>query len=81
MKTRLVKSARHLAAAIAREEDTSKIATGVRALTGVVDAFAKLGGIAAPIALDLVSQGKPIATLTDDALLARIAELKARVEG
>lgn len=81
MKIRLVKSARHLAAAIACEEDTSKIAAGVRALTGVVDAFSKLGGIAAPMAVDLMSQGKPIATLTDDQLVARIAELKARVEG
>lgn len=81
MKTRLVKSARHLAAAIACEEDTSKIAAGVRALTGVVDAFSKLGGIAAPMTVDLQSAGKPIATLTDDQLVARIAELKARVEG
>ena len=81
MKAKLVKASRKLALAIESEEDTGKIATGVRALTGVVDAFAKLGGIAAPIALDLVSQGKPIATLTDDQLVARIAELKARVEG
>lgn len=81
MKTRLVKASRHLAAAVACEEDTSKIAAGVRALTGVVDAFAKLGGIAAPMAVDLQSNGKPIATLTDDQLVARIAELKARVEG
>jgi len=81
MKARLVKASRQLAAAVASEEDTSKIAAGVRALTGVVDAFAKLGGIAAPMPVDLMSQGKPIATLTDDQLAARIAELKARVEG
>ena len=81
VKARLVKASKKLADAVTSEKDTSKIAAGVRALSAVVDSFARLGGVAAPVTVDLQSAGKPIATLTDDQLVARIAELKARVEG
>jgi hypothetical protein len=61
MKARLVKASKRLAEAVAGEEDTSKIAAGVRALSAVVDSFAKLGGVAAPMALDVTSGGQRMA--------------------
>jgi len=66
MKARLVAASKRLADKVANEEDTSKIAAGVRALSGVVDSFAKLGGVAAPVAIDVTSGGKPLTLYLPD---------------
>lgn len=76
MKARLVKASKTLARRIAKEADTAKVASGVRALSGVVDSLAKLGGVAAPIAIDVTTGGQPLpdAYALLAAAAARLAE-------
>lgn len=64
-----------------KETRTDRLASGLRALTASLDTFAKLGGVAAPMAVDVTSDGKPIAAMSTDELVAHVAALRARIEG
>ena len=72
----LSRAVRHLGALILEETDVAKVATGVRAVTGALDTVAKLGGVAAPVSVDVTSGGQPLADAHAHlaAALARLAQ-------
>lgn len=61
---------------IRTEDDTGKAAQGVRALVAALDVAAKLGGVAAPLAVDVTSGGQPLPDAYAElaASLARLAQ-------
>lgn len=61
------------------EPRTDRLAAGVRALTASLDTFAKLAGVAAPIAVALTTQS--LADVSDDELDRRIAVAERRRAG
>lgn len=77
-KAATMRGVRQVDALLQGEDDTAKAAAGLRALTGALEVLAKLGGVAAPVAVDLTSAGKPIAKLSDAELDAEIARLAGR---
>lgn len=58
------------------EDDTGKAAQGVRALVAALETTAKLGGVAAPVAVDVTSGGQPLPDAYAElaASLARLAQ-------
>ncbi len=71
---RLVRGCKALDGAIAGEKNAAKIAAGVRALTGALDSVAKLGGVAAPVKIDVTSGGQALPD-AHALLAARLASL------
>jgi len=59
-RTAVVKASRRLVQLLDGEEDMTAVAKGVTALTGALETLAKLGGVAAPIALDVSTAGKAL---------------------
>lgn len=53
-------AARRLATMLPGEDNTQKVAAGVRALAGALDTFAKLSGVAKPLAVDVTTDGQPL---------------------
>lgn len=62
-KRRLVAASERLAVLCATEKNTQKLAAGVRALTAVLHEVSELGGVAAPLKVDVTSDGKPVTTI------------------
>jgi hypothetical protein len=55
------KARRRLDELLATETDPAKVARGLSALTGALDAFTKLSGVAAPAKIDVTTGGGPVA--------------------
>lgn len=60
-------ASRRLADALDGEEDVKAIATATRAQVAVLEALAKVSGVAAPVAVDLTSGGSAITLVWPDA--------------
>ena len=59
-RTAVVKASRRLVQLLDGEKDMTAVAKGVTALTGALETLARLGGVAAPIALDVSTAGKAL---------------------
>jgi len=55
------KSSRHVGALVLGTDDLAEAAAGLRAQADLLDRVAKLGGIAAASAIDVTTQGHPVA--------------------
>lgn len=69
---RLVRSSKILARKLGTAKDVGKIASAVRAQATALDTFAKLSGVASPIAVDVTTGGQPLPDAYD-ALAAALA--------
>lgn len=54
------RAARRIAEMLPTEKNLQKVAAGARALTAALDTFAKLSGVAKPLALDVTTDGQPL---------------------
>lgn len=79
---RLRIAARRLSQMVDGETNTQKVAAGVRALTGALDTFAKLSGVAKPVAVDVTTNGQPLhdarAALAEGLARAALAAAEGR---
>jgi hypothetical protein len=73
---RLRIATRRLSEMLPGEDNTQKVAAGVRALAATLDTFAKLSGVAKPLAVDVTSGGQPLSDARQ-----RLAENLARLPG
>jgi len=65
-KAATMRGVRTVDALLRSEDDTAKAAAGLRALTGALETLAKLGGVAAPITVDLTSGGQTLRVYLPD---------------
>ena len=73
---RVRRASRRLDAALAGEDDTKALASGLRAATGALTAVAQLSGVAKPVSVDVTTDGQPLSDAR-----ARLAESLARLPG
>lgn len=73
-KRALLRAVKRLDDQLLTETRTDRLASGVRALSTALGTFAKLGGVAAPVTVDLTSGGQPLPD-AHAALAAAVARL------